>query len=34
MTASMMTKFDRALMSFIVLFGALPMLAVAAGAAI
>jgi hypothetical protein len=34
MTASLMNKFDRALMSFVVVLGALPMLAVAAGAAI
>jgi hypothetical protein len=34
MTASLMNKFDRVLMSFVVALGALPMLAVAAGAAI
>ena len=32
MLPSLMNKFDRALMSFVVLLGALPMLAVAAGA--
>lgn len=32
MTSSLMNTFDRALMNFVVLLGALPMLAVAAGA--
>ena len=34
MTASVMNTFDRALMGFVVLLGALPMVAVAAGSVI